>query len=85
VEQNRLEEERLAKEAARKSKNANSIDARTSEVGPGVKLPERRSSLVALSDGNHRLRHKRDRSDKESGSSRLSMFFSLFPPKSSWD
>jgi actin cytoskeleton-regulatory complex protein SLA1 len=79
VEQNRLEEERLAKEAARKSKNANSIDARTSEVGPGVKLPERRSSLVALSDSNNRSRHKRDRSDKESGSSRASMLFLRFP------
>ncbi|EME87475.1 uncharacterized protein MYCFIDRAFT_123895 [Pseudocercospora fijiensis CIRAD86] len=39
VEQNRLEEQRLAKEAARDRK-------RDGEVGPGVALPERHSSLA---------------------------------------
>lgn len=50
VEQNRLEEERLAKEAAKKqSKDAEFNDEppyiRGIEVGPGVKLPDRGSSL----------------------------------------
>ncbi|KAF1821165.1 uncharacterized protein K489DRAFT_395589 [Dissoconium aciculare CBS 342.82] len=39
VEQNRLEEQRLTKEAARRSK--------ADEVGPGVSLPERGSSLAS--------------------------------------
>ena len=44
VEQNRMEEERLAKEAVKSG-------AKGSEVGPGVKLPERGSSLTS-GDGN---------------------------------
>jgi actin cytoskeleton-regulatory complex protein SLA1 len=54
VEQNRLEEERLAKEAAkRQSKRTSDADLneeppyiRGVEVGPGVKLPDRGSSLT---------------------------------------
>lgn len=74
VEQNRLEEERLAKEAARKSRTSDSADSPRSEVGPGMKLPERRSSLLAVNHGNIRSqRHKRDsRSDKGSAGSRPS-------------
>ena len=61
VEQNRLEEVRLTKESARKSKGHDSNDARVGEVGPGMKLPERGSSLVAREDGNEgSQRHKRD-------------------------
>lgn len=56
VEQNRLEEERLAKEATKSSKG--------SEVGPGMKLPERGSSLTIGNDNNHAPQ----RSKKESKS-----------------
>ena len=45
VEQNRIEEERLAKEAVKSS------SSRGTEVGPGVKLPNRGSSLTS-GDGN---------------------------------
>jgi hypothetical protein len=74
VEQNRLEEERLAKEAARHSRASDSVDSPRSEVGPGMKLPERRSSLYAVNHGNiSSQRHKRDsRFDKGSVSSRPS-------------
>lgn len=46
VAQNRLEEERLTREAVRK-------DQRAAEVGPGMRLPERHSSLSARDSGNH--------------------------------
>lgn len=53
VEQNRLEEERLAKESARASRQASGGDAKGSEeVGRGVKLPMRGSSLVGGDDNN---------------------------------
>ncbi|OKL56973.1 hypothetical protein UA08_07780 [Talaromyces atroroseus] len=66
VNQNRLEEERLAKESVRKS-HVDSIDGPRSEVGPRVRLPERRSSLLAVNGGNSVLqRHKREKSDKSS-------------------
>jgi hypothetical protein len=42
VEQNRAEEERLAREASRPSRQ----DSRSDEVGPGLRLPERGSSLT---------------------------------------
>ena len=45
VEQNRTEEERLAKEALKSS------SSKGTEVGPGVKLPDRGSSLTS-GDGN---------------------------------
>lgn len=61
VEQNRLEEERLAKQSGRKSRRQDSGDARTGEVGPGMKLPQRASSLFANNDGNKQSqRQKRD-------------------------
>jgi hypothetical protein len=61
VEQNRLEEARLAKEAARKPQRQDSGDTRGGEVGPGMKLPERSSSLLASDDGNKRSqRQKRE-------------------------
>ncbi|KAI0140171.1 hypothetical protein F4776DRAFT_615797 [Hypoxylon sp. NC0597] len=45
VAQNRLEEERLTKEAVKR-------DQRAAEVGPGMLLPERRSSLSVRDNGN---------------------------------
>lgn len=52
VELNRLEEERLAKETARASRQRSGSDAKGSEVGPGVNLPTRGSSLNGGDDGN---------------------------------
>ena len=65
VEQNRLEEERLTKEAAKKSKGQ---DAKGSEVGPGLKLPARGSS-IARGDNSNR---DSQRSKKESKHGRSS-------------
>ncbi|KAM5457581.1 cytoskeletal protein binding protein [Microsporum audouinii] len=61
IEQNRLEEARLAKQAARPSRRRDSDGAGSIEVGPGVKLPRRRSSLLGRNDGNqHSQRPKRE-------------------------
>ena len=67
VEQNRLEEERMAKESL---KAAREEDARGSEVGPGVRLPERGSSLMAGDSGNNRGQQRRANGQSESGNSR---------------
>ena len=70
VEQNRLEEERLAREAAKSQRASGngSIDAgRPLEVGPGMKLPQRGSSLA---DDDTRRTSKRDkRSSRSEGKS----------------
>ena len=84
VEQNRLEEERLAKEAARSNRKRSGSDARGSEVGPGLRLPERGSSLTK--DGGNTgsvQRNKRD-SRHEGKSSKPSMHsrFHLLKAKS---
>jgi actin cytoskeleton-regulatory complex protein SLA1 len=63
VEQNRLEEQRLAKEAVK--------DASRPEVGPGVRLPERGSSLSAR-DVHEQQRSKRDNRASDSGQPRAS-------------
>ncbi|KAL7628179.1 cytoskeletal protein binding protein [Parahypoxylon ruwenzoriense] len=64
VAQNRLEEERLTKEALKK-------DQRTAEVGPGMRLPERNSSLLARNDGNTsgQQRNRRENGRAEGGRS----------------
>jgi hypothetical protein len=62
IEQNRLEEERLAKESLKAARREE--DARGSEVGPGMRLPERGSSLSARDSGNN---HGQQRSRRESG------------------
>jgi actin cytoskeleton-regulatory complex protein SLA1 len=76
VEQNRLEEERLAKEATRSSRKRGGSDARGAEVGPGLTLPERGSSLVARDDGNKKSsqRSKRDSKDGKSSPSKSSEY-----------
>ncbi|KAI9891661.1 MAG: cytoskeletal protein binding protein [Vezdaea aestivalis] len=51
VEQNRLEEERLAREASKASR-ARARAESSIEVGPGVKLPKRGSSLMVRDNGN---------------------------------
>ncbi|KAI0478670.1 hypothetical protein GGR56DRAFT_664768 [Xylariaceae sp. FL0804] len=57
VTQNRLEEERLTREAVKR-------DQKAAEVGPGMLLPERRSSLSAGNSGN---RSGQQRSKRENG------------------
>ncbi|KAL9600848.1 MAG: hypothetical protein Q9219_002890 [cf. Caloplaca sp. 3 TL-2023] len=68
VEQNRLEEERLAKEAVKSSKRKDGNEMKGSEVGPGMKLPERGSSL-ASSNGDRESPQKSKRSSKDGKSS----------------
>lgn len=66
VEQNRLEEERLAKESL---KAARREEDHGSEVGPGMRLPERGSSLAARDNGNtHAQQKSRRDSTRQDGS-----------------
>jgi hypothetical protein len=64
VEQNRLEEQRLAREAVK--------DHKSSEVGPGMRLPERGSSLSARESGATQQRNGRDSKTSESNQPRSS-------------
>jgi hypothetical protein len=64
VEQNRLEEQRLARESVK--------DHKDSEVGPGMRLPERGSSLSARDNGATQQRNSRDSRSSESGQPRSS-------------
>ena len=71
VEQNRLEEERLAKEAAKSTRNrsnsgSEAIKIRGVEVAPGMRLPERGSSLTADDEKRHPS-HRERRSSKAEG------------------
>jgi hypothetical protein len=65
AEQNRLEEERLAKESL---KAAREEDERASEVGPGMRLPERGSSLMAGDSGNDHGQQRRGHAQSDSRS-----------------
>lgn len=71
VEQNRLEEQRLAKEALKAGRGEGD---RGSEVGPGMILPPRGSSLRAPINNNRgeEQRNRRDSRQPDSGSSRAS-------------
>ncbi len=64
VEQNRLEEERLAKEAARADRARQQVDQTRSrgEVGPGMQLPQRGSSLA---DDQTSRRDRREKDDRK--------------------
>ncbi|KUJ08613.1 uncharacterized protein LY89DRAFT_691038 [Mollisia scopiformis] len=69
VEQNRLEEERLAKESLKAARREE--ESRGSEVGPGMRLPERNSSLSARDSNNHGQQRRNDgRHDTQSRSSK---------------
>jgi len=66
VEQNRLEEQRQTKEAMKSARKSGGNEFKGSEVGPGMRLPTRGSSLMAGDDNNKpsSQRNKRDsRSD----------------------
>ena len=52
VDQNGLEEERLAKEAVKDTRKRAVSYSKTSEVDPGLKLPARGSSLTSGVDGD---------------------------------
>lgn len=70
VEQNRREEEELARQATRR-KNAES-EARTDQVGPGLPLPSRNSSLMQANVDHRRTSQrtsKRETSTKDAKSS----------------
>lgn len=61
VAQNRQDEARLTREAVKR-------DKKTAEVGPGMRLPERQSSLVAK-DGSTQQRSKRETGSADTGRS----------------
>lgn len=75
VDQNRLEEENMAKEAVKSTRKRGGSESKSSEVGPGLKLPTRGSSLTSGIDGNtsSSQRSKRD-SKTEKPSSKTGMF-----------
>lgn len=74
VEQNREEEIRKTKEAIKAAQRAE--DSRAQEVGPGVRLPERGSSLAGQGNNNNhgqqRSRQQGGRGDGQSRSSKSS-------------
>lgn len=82
VEQNRLEEERLAKEATRahRDRGNSASGAGGIEVGPGMRLPQRGSSLAGDEESRASLQRDRRSSRAEAKSSKPSKLF-LHPPK----
>lgn len=62
TEQNRLEEERVTKEMARASRRRETSELKGTEVGPGLELPQRRSSLVQRDND---MKPEKPRSKKE--------------------
>ncbi|KAI8940408.1 hypothetical protein NX059_004098 [Plenodomus lindquistii] len=69
VEQNRREEEELARQAARRKRSES--EARTDQVGPGLQLPSRNSSLMQTNVDHRRTSQrssKRESSTKDSSS-----------------
>jgi len=83
VEQNRLEEERLAKESLRAARREE--DSRGSEVGPGMRLPERGSSLTSRDNGNTQGQQKSRRdSGRHEGGSKASKASKFHPFGVAW-
>ena len=80
VEQNRLEEERLAMEASKAAKKRGDNDVRGSEVGPGVKLPQRGSSLMGGHDNNTGSSQRNKRENQSDGRSLSSSKPSTYKP-----
>ena len=69
VEQNRLEEERLAKEGLKASRKRESTDGKGSEIGPGMRLPKRGSSLMGAQDNNNTSSQRSKRDSRSEGKS----------------
>jgi hypothetical protein len=65
VEQNRLEEDRLARQASKSHKKRDS-ESRAAEVGPGLALPERHSSLMQSEVDHRRTSQRGSRGNKDS-------------------
>ncbi|KAL1631609.1 cytoskeletal protein binding protein [Diplodia seriata] len=66
VEQNRLDEERMAKEMMKKKRES---EMRAAEVGPGLSLPRRSSSLL---HGDNNVKRSTQKSKRDSSASRSS-------------
>ena len=78
IEQNRLEEERLAKEALQNAQKREEKAKRDSpEVGPGLRLPNRGSSLVAKSDSTASSSQRAERDSRDGKSSAKSSEFTI--------
>jgi hypothetical protein len=75
VEQNRLEEERLAKESLKAAREEGS---RGSEVGPGVRLPERGSSLMAGDSSNNHGQQRRGNAQSDGSGKSKSSKYSIY-------
>ena len=75
-EQSRLDEERMAKEAVQRSKSYSKSDIKGSEVGPGLKLPNRGSSLLSRTENNSESsqKNKRDSKSENKSSSKTSKY-----------
>ncbi len=71
VEQNRLEEERLTKEAVKTAarEEQREKEKRHSEVGPGMRLPDRNSSLSTRDNNSAGQQRKRENGRAEGSSS----------------
>lgn len=78
VEQNRLEEARLARDALKTAKREEV------EVGPGMRLPERGSSLYARDNGNQSGQQKRRENSREGASSKSSKSSKAYRFTISW-
>lgn len=77
TEQNRLEEERLAKDSIRAARRE---EERGSQVGPGMRLPDRGSSLSARDISNHVGQQSSSRNDSgRDGRSKAIKSSELFP------
>lgn len=78
VEQNRQEEERVTKDAVKSSKGQ---AAKGSEVGPGLKLPTRVSSIARGDDSNatSQRNKKESRHGRSSSASKSSKSFTMHP------
>jgi len=73
VEQNRLEEEEMARQMSKK--NRNDENGRAAEVGPGLALPKRHSSLMQTDVDHRRTSQRSQRDSKDSKSmSKPSMY-----------
>ena len=80
-EQNRLEEERMAKEAVKRSKSHKKSDSQVSEAGPGLKLPDRGSSLMSKPEnksGSLQKSRKDQKSEKSADSKNKTSTYFLF-------
>ena len=75
VEQNRSQEEKMVKEVAKPSRKRGGSDPKNPEVGPGLKLPARGSSLLSGNDGNTASpqQSKRDSKAESKSASKTSM------------